>query len=423
MLKFIKNILRTPLFVVVIYIIFGFLWIKYSDLLLERFVQDTATLTRLQTYKGWFFIGVTSALLYILILNNIKANIKHQLYHRRFMMSTPVPLMLISQSGKIIFLNEAFTKTYGYRAEDIPDAEHWMLKAYPDAQYRKTVSIAWFRATKNPADNRYYLFTVTDKSGKKHEVRFYLIKQQNSYILLCIDITKENELEMKLHQAEKMNAIGQLAGGIAHDFNNQLMVIQGYTELLEEDKNFDEDGQKALNLILQAVNYSRELTSQLLLFSRQKKYELKEIDINTIVLEVYNMLTHTFPKTIKISIEQAQVPLICRGNANLLVNAILNLAINARDAMEGSGKIKVTISSHEKHAILTVSDTGHGIPDSVLPHIFEPFYTTKDEGKGTGMGLSTVYATVELHGGTIKVESVESKGTTFTIAIPLLERE
>lgn len=422
MIKTIKTVLRNPLFVVALYIIFGFLWIKYSDLFLETLVSDTARLTELQTYKGWLFIGVTSTLLYILIWNNIKANIKHEKYRQQFMMSTPLPLIVITVSGEVIFLNESFTKTYGYIREDIPDTSHWMLKAYPDEKYRKTVDEEWKKAITEPIDNRYYIFTVTDKWGNKHEVRFFVIRQENSFILLCIDTTKEHELEQKLHQAEKMNAVGQLAGGIAHDFNNQLMVIQGYAELLGVDNSFDEEGQKAVNLILQAVEYSRELTSQLLLFSRKKKYDLKEIELNEIVLELYSMLTHTFPKTVDISTEVAQSPLICKGNTNLLVNAILNLAINARDAMNGSGRLKITTGSQDRVATLTISDTGEGIPDSVLPHIFEPFYTTKDEGKGTGMGLSTVYATVELHGGNISVDSKIGEGTTFTITIPLIER-
>lgn len=422
MVKLIKNVLRNPLFVVVIYIIFGFLWIKYSDLFLESIVHDTARLTELQTYKGWLFIGVTSTLLYFLILNNIKANIKHEQYRLHFMMSTPVPLLVLSKSGDIIFLNESFTETYGYTLEDIPDTAHWIVLAYPDEEYRAMVMEEWKKATAAPTTNKYYLFTINDKKGQNHEVRFYLINQEEHFILLCIDITKEHELEMRLHQAEKMNAIGQLAGGIAHDFNNQLMVIQGYTELLGEDNNFDKEGQKAVKLILQAVNYSQELTSQLLLFSRKKRYELKEIDINEIVLEVNSLLLHTFPKTISITIETARSPLICKGNSNLLVNAILNIAINARDAMEGSGRLTIKANSRERLATLTITDTGGGIPASVFPHIFEPFYTTKDEGKGTGMGLSTVYATVEVHGGTISVDSREGEGTTFTITIPLLER-
>lgn len=422
MIKTIKGILRNPLFVVAAYITFGFLWIKYSDLFLETLVSDTTRLTELQTYKGWLFIGVTSALLYILILNNIRANIKHEKYRLHFMMSTPVPLIVVSNSGNVIFLNESFTETYGYTLEDIPDTSHWMLKAYPDEEYRKMVIEEWNKAITKAAQNKYYLFTVTDKKGRKHEVRFYLINQENSNILLCIDITKEHELELRLHQAEKMNAIGQLAGGIAHDFNNQLMIIKGYTQLLEIETHLNDEIQEAINSITRAVDYSRELTSQLLLFSRKKKYELKEIELNKIISEVSSMLIHTFPKSIEISARMTSSPLICRGNTNLLVNAILNLAINARDAIKNSGKISITAQSVENMAIITISDTGGGIPDSVRPHIFEPFYTTKTEGKGTGMGLSTVYATVEVHGGNITVDSRIGEGTTFTITIPLLER-
>lgn len=421
-----RNIVRNPLFVVVIYGIFGFLWIRYSDLFLETLVQDTARLTELQTYKGWLFIVVTSSLLYLLVRNNIKANIKHEQYRQKFMMSTPVPLIVIHDSGEIIFLNEAFTKSYGYTKEDIPDTAGWMLKAYPDEEYRKKVSEEWgkvIKSKRNFVHDKYFLFSVTDKKGGRHDVRFYLIMQENSIIILCIDITKENELKMKLYQAEKMNAIGQLAGGIAHDFNNQLMVIKGYTELLEMNNYIQKENREALTSILQAVKHSQELTSQLLLFSRKERCELENVDINEVVMEVNHILIHTFPKSIESSIETARQSLICRGNSSLLINAILNLAINARDAMNNEGRIKITTSCLDNFALIAISDTGGGIPDSVLPHIFEPFYTTKGEGKGTGMGLSTVYGTVELHGGEIKVDSKVGEGSTFTISIPLVEGE
>lgn len=419
----VRNIVRNPLFVVVLYAVFGFIWIKYSDLFLETLVTDTARLTQLQTYKGWLFIGVTSSLLYLLVWNNIKANIRHEQYRLNFMMSTPLPLIVVHDSGNILFMNEAFTNTYGYLKEDISTVDIWMQKAYPDEEYRKRVAEDWQKSIEQGFDSDHpkgAFFTVCDKGGEKHEVQFFLIVQENSYIILCVDITKENELEMRLRQSEKMTAVGQLAGGIAHDFNNQLGVIQGYSEIISMGSDISAENREALKAIVQAVDHSKDLTNQLLLFSRREKRELVDLDINEVVTEVQGMIIHTFPKSVITSVELAAVPLVCKGARSLLVNAVLNLAINARDALGNRGNITLTTRRENRFAVITVEDDGGGIPESVLPHIFEPFYTTKEEGAGTGMGLATVYGTVELHGGEISVESSPDTGTQFTITIPLV---
>jgi signal transduction histidine kinase len=239
----------------------------------------------------------------------------------------------------------------------------------------------------------------------------------------------------KLHQSEKMESIGQLAGGIAHDFKNYLTIILGYSSLLCKKLDSSSQEYTFANQIETSGKNALELTSKLLTFARKEKFSVRILDVNTMVTDVISLISKSLGKNITIKSDiTPSLPKISGGSSQIQ-NALLNLMINARDSMENGGtltmgtcSIDVTKEYCESNNLtcstglyvgITVADTGNGIPEDVLPHIFEPFYTTKKEGKGTGMGLAAVYGTVKSHKGTVVVKSEKGAGTCFTLLFPV----
>jgi signal transduction histidine kinase len=242
--------------------------------------------------------------------------------------------------------------------------------------------------------------------------------------------------EERLRQAEKMEAIGQLAGGVAHDFNNLLGVIQGYGELLLKDSLGDSVQRKRIEEILQATERGAALTRQLLAFSRQQPIEARSLDLNAVVIGLKSMVTRLIGENVEITTRLSEGLHLVKADPAQLEQVLLNLAVNARDAMRGGGRLIIETSnvdlddtyalshpdaSRGPHVLLTVSDTGHGMVPETLSHIFEPFFTTKEAGKGTGLGLATVYGIARKSGGHVGVYSEPGHGTTFKVYFPRTE--
>ncbi len=233
------------------------------------------------------------------------------------------------------------------------------------------------------------------------------------------DITAQKELEEKLRHSEKMNAIGQLAGGVAHDFNNQLAGIMGNADLLMNKFGDDHPYRSYLEGIVISAHRAADLTAQLLAFARKGKLVIKSVDLHRIVGETIVLLKRSIDRRIRLELELEARNSFVAGDASQLQNAILNLALNARDALEGEGTIRIETANPDPQRVrLRVIDNGKGMPSAMRSRIFEPFFTTKQEGQGTGLGLAAVYGAVESHGGEIEVESEEGKGSTFTVLLP-----
>ncbi|MBW2278261.1 MAG: response regulator, partial [Deltaproteobacteria bacterium] len=238
---------------------------------------------------------------------------------------------------------------------------------------------------------------------------------------------EKDELEEQLFQAQKLDAIGTLAGGVAHDFNNILTGILGQSFILK--RNFKsgsalfESAEAIETMTLRAA----ELTRQLLGFARKGKKRDMPVDLHGVLDDVLVVLGHTFDKRITLTTRLTTEPAEISGDPTQLQQVVLNLAVNARDAMPDGGRLVIETGvvrtdemPHERYITLEVSDDGQGIPDDVRSRIFEPFFTTKEQGQGTGMGLAVVYGIVQNHGGWIEVESEAGKGTKFTVALPAL---
>jgi two-component system, cell cycle sensor histidine kinase and response regulator CckA len=257
-------------------------------------------------------------------------------------------------------------------------------------------------------------------------------------IVIVRDISERKKLEDQYRQAQKMEAVGRLAGGIAHDFNNLMQAILGYSNLLDRRLAPGDPNHETVEHIQKSLAHASSLTSQLLAFSRKQVLKPKVVALNRIVGEMNHLLQRLLGETVRLEIELAQpVPWI-RADPGQMDQLILNLAINARDAMAQGGTLgirtanvtfaepKAFSSGHlppGDYALLSISDTGCGMGPEVQAHLFEPFFTTKETGKGTGLGLSNVYGVVKQSGGDITVTSAVGSGTTFHIYLPRFEAQ
>ena len=249
------------------------------------------------------------------------------------------------------------------------------------------------------------------------------------------DITERRRLETQFLQSQKMEGIGQLAGGVAHDFNNILAIIQMQTSLLKNSHGISAEQSEFADEISSTVQRAASLTRQLLLFSRREVFQPRNLDFSEAVTNTTKMLRRIVGETIQIEIKLASQPMLVLADAGMIDQVLMNLTVNARDAMPNGGRLTIETSGVEfdeanipkgSHARagsfvrLSVTDTGTGIPAEVLPRIFEPFYTTKEMGKGTGLGLATVFGITQQHQGWIDVDTKVGRGTTFRIYLPRL---
>lgn len=249
------------------------------------------------------------------------------------------------------------------------------------------------------------------------------------------DITGARHLEAQLQQAQKMEAVGQLAGGVAHDFNNLLTIVKGHSALLLEELPSDTPQRSRMFEIKQAAERAEALTNQLLAYSRRQVLTPRLFDLNTIVGNLAPMLRRLINEDIEIEIRLGEAPLWVKADAGQIDQVILNLAVNARDAIPQRGKITIQVSlladarsisattllAPATFVVFSVSDTGVGMSPEVQSHIFDPFFTTKQQGRGTGLGLAMVYGIIRQSGGYIQVSSIPGKGSCFHIYLPRAE--
>jgi signal transduction histidine kinase/ActR/RegA family two-component response regulator len=248
------------------------------------------------------------------------------------------------------------------------------------------------------------------------------------------DVTERRRLEAQFRQSQKMEAIGRLAGGVAHDFNNLLLIMAGYAHMLREGFSAPDPRMEAIDQISTAADRAAALTRQLLIFSRRQDVRREVVDVNHAVRNLDKMLRRVIGEDIELRIRTAEEEARVRTDANQIDQILMNLAVNARDAMPDGGALSITVDTqppdHETYygisgpmVRISVADTGIGMDPETQSRIFEPFFTTKAEGAGTGLGLSTVYAIVKQNEGEIFVESAPGKGATFEIALPIARPE
>jgi two-component system, cell cycle sensor histidine kinase and response regulator CckA len=343
-----------------------------------------------------------------------------------------------TMEGQILDANPAIAAMLGYTVDELlsldmsalyhsPGDRRTLIEKYHDGgNVALTTDVTWQKKDGTPIIVRLTARVAEFEDGL------------SCFEGLAEDITEKRALEEQLRQALKMEAVGRLARGVAHDFNNVLAAIIGCSDLLAmrltpADPSFDEAQE-----IRKAAERGASLTRQLLTFSRSQMLEPKLVDLNAIVPQLDGMLQRLAGDTVRVRIGTAGVPIHVRIEPGQLEQVLMNLVVNARDAMPGGGTIDMRVERADldaravlhypgiaegAFARLAVSDTGDGIPPDMQPHVFEPFFTTKDPSKGTGLGLSIVYGIAKEAGGTVSFATTPHAGTTFEVLLPLVEHQ
>lgn len=342
---------------------------------------------------------------------------------------------LHDQDGLFTYVNPAEANMYGYSPEEVI-GKSWRL-FYDDDEVRK-IEAVHFPTLRRDGRWRGELKGLK-KNGERFDVEVSLTLltdeqgQPSGLICNCRDITERKIADASMRQLQKMEALGQLTGGIAHDFNNLLSVILGNLDLVRHQEPDDPAVAEFLGHALEAVERGATLTRRLLLFSRKKPLEPKALDLNDLVRGMDDLMRRSLGERITVRIHEGEQLALCESDASLLENVVLNLALNARDAMPSGGTL--TIATHnaaaaetaeltgpgaagEDFVCLTVTDTGIGMSPEVQEQVFDPFFTTKAPERGSGLGLSMVHGFVQQSGGHIALESREGEGTTFRLYLP-----
>jgi PAS domain S-box-containing protein len=236
---------------------------------------------------------------------------------------------------------------------------------------------------------------------------------------LIEDITERRRLENELRQSQKMDAVGKLAGGIAHDFNNLMTAVIGYSDILLGDLENEPHRAERVGEIKKAAERASDLTRQLLAFSRKQMLRVSRVDLRDVAVDMYGLVSHVLGEHVVLDVRACAGEVPVMADRSQLEQVLMNLAVNARDAMPGGGRLSIAIAADGDDAFLTVVDTGVGMTPEVRERIFEPFFSTKHPAEATGLGLSTVYGIVAQSGGSIEVLSVPRAGSTFVVRLPL----
>jgi PAS domain S-box-containing protein len=357
--------------------------------------------------------------------------------------NAPFGMVMIDKDGIFKYINPKFGELFGYGLNDVPNGKTWFRKAYPDPTYRHHVISTWITDLEgfSAGEKRSRTFTVTCKGGTEKIINFIPVQlETGEKLMACEDITELKRageekavLQEQLRHSQKMEAIGCLAGGVAHDFNNLLTVIKGYSQLSSIGLQEGDPLRENIDEIQNATERAASLTRQLLAFSRRQVMEMKVLDLNTILRDLDKMLRRIIGENIELVTVFAEDLGRTRADVGQIEQVIMNLAVNAKDAMPSGGKLTIETANveldesyarshvdvkHGHYVMFSVSDTGVGMTPEVRERIFEPFFTTKEKGKGTGLGLSTTYGIVKQSEGHIWVYSVRGKGTTFKIYLP-----
>jgi PAS domain S-box-containing protein len=361
---------------------------------------------------------------------------KAEKVYRSLIHSSADPIIIHDIEGQITYVSPAFTSIFKWTAAETPEME---AKFVPPSEHHAMQSIFTDLIKNKKSFNEYETKRYT-KEGDLLDVNISVScfddheGKPAGILMMLRDMSERKRLEAQLMQSQKMEAIGTLAGGIAHDFNNILGAMMGYSEMMMMDVPKDTAHYDYLQQVMFAGMRAKELVKQILAFSRQKEQNRIPMKVDKIITEALNLLRASLPTTIDIRLEIDSVHGNIMADPTQVHQILMNLCTNAAYAMENKGELLVTLEDDEimdegkkfdiepgKYIKLVVSDTGKGMDQAIIKRIFEPYFTTKEQGKGTGMGLAVVHGIVKSYGGAIRVHSDKGIGTKFEILFPKIE--
>jgi two-component system, cell cycle sensor histidine kinase and response regulator CckA len=348
-------------------------------------------------------------------------------------------IAVVDLEWRRLYNSPAYSRILGYTDEELAGAAFFDL-VHPDDRYAAEQAVKESTGAGRVGTVQY---RMRHKDGTWHVIESAAnaihdaLGKVAKFVIVNRDVSEQRQLEEKYRQAQKMEAVGRLSGGVAHDFNNLLGVIIGYAEFLQESLEPENSLRGSVDEILKAGKRAASLTRQLLAFSRQQVLDPKVLDLNVVVFDMDKMLRRLIGEDIELSTVQGRSLGRIKADQGQLEQVLLNLVVNARDAMPQGGKLLIDTRNFlmdqafvrrypypvqpGPYVCLTVSDSGIGMDAETKARAFEPFFTTKEKGKGTGLGLSTVYGVVKQSGGYIDIDSAPGAGTTFKIYLPVVE--
>jgi PAS domain S-box-containing protein len=349
----------------------------------------------------------------------------------------PAMVVELDREGRATYANQYAFRCTGYSQQDLEGGLRPVEVLFPEEGHRVRDNVDRILAGEITGAHEYRL-RRRDGTSLPVLAQSTPITQDGTVTgmrSVLFDLTERKALEARLREAEKLQAVGQLAGGVAHDFNNMLGIIIGYADLLQQKPTGDKELSDSLRSIWNAATSASDVVRQLLAFSRRQAMDVRIVDLNQVTANLAKMLRRVIGEHIELRLSLAGDPARVRADPSQVDQILMNLIANARDAMPSGGTVTVrtfhtpgsgSAGAPDAWVGLSVSDTGCGIDADTREHLFEPFFTTKATGRGTGLGLASVHGTVSQHGGRIEVESRRDQGSTFAVYLPSageIERE
>lgn len=339
----------------------------------------------------------------------------------------PQTVFEIDRNGIIVFANPAGGAAFGYTPEDLATSLHVTQMVIPEQRPR---AMDVLQRVVDGESLRSHEYTAQRKDGSTFPAMVFVDPVFNRGVVvgavgMLVDLSEYKALEGQLIQSQKMEMVARMAQGLAHDFNNLLLIVSGYSQQLLEVLK-DSAQRKWAKAIQEAGERATTLTVQLQNLGRGTTEDLVPVDLNAVLAALASLVRNALGRRNSLTLRLAQQLRPILANQDQIEQVVMNLAVNARDAMPKGGQLTITTENYDlpvggSKVKLTVQDTGCGMDDKVRAHIFEPFFTTKEKGKGTGLGLSTVYTIIKNHGGTVEVDSAPNQGAAFTVYLPCHE--
>lgn len=411
----------------ILYCIVSLIFLRY--MMHQRYVRELSLQFDIEQQKKQ--LEVYSLQLKGLVEDRTKDLRKSEQWHRSIVDNATDGIIILDESGVVINANDRACQMHGFSREALLGAHIRLLET---SNKQEEVADRMRRLMEGESLVYESIHYKKDGSPLYLEISSKAITIENEIFIQSFyrDITEKKKLQEHVFQSQKMDSVGLLAGGIAHDFNNILTAIIGHSDIIRRNV-LDEKSVRSLNVIEDAARRAGRMISKLLGFARKSNYEIVPLNLNDVIFDTIKLLERVIDKKIDLTVELDHHLPLMQADLNQMEQVVMNLIINARDAMPEGGRLVIKTRGREVHkgmidvppyvtpgeyVQMSVSDTGFGIPKEVLEKIFEPFFTTKERGKGTGLGLSMVYGAVKEHRGYIWVQSTPGSGTNFTIYIP-----